>query len=242
MRIAIDTNRYVDFCRGEERAVEIFRSAGEICLPLFVIAELRAGFRAGAKGRENEKFLIQFLNSPRVEVLSPDDQTTHHYAGLFVQLRKQGTPIPTNDLWIAALAVQQQLANVQLQLEEARGRLQYLDNQVAFATISLAIHEALVPVAKSDEGGFGIVEAWKKAANGFLAVVGWTLVVIATAAPLILLLVLLWFLARSAARRKWRVSARATRYSSCLRLGTTPRPPNRLSSKHGEYRKAHAVR
>jgi Domain of unknown function (DUF4349) len=103
----------------------------------------------------------------------------------------------------AALAVQQQLANVQLQLEEARGRIQYLDDQVAFATISLAIHEALVPVATGDEGGFGIVEAWQKAANGFLAVVGWTLVVIATAAPLILLLVLLWLVARFAARRSF---------------------------------------
>jgi hypothetical protein len=101
----------------------------------------------------------------------------------------------------AALAVQQQLSQVQLDLEEARGRIQYLDDRVAFATISLAIHEAFVPVAKSDDGGFGIVEAWKKAANGFLAVVGWTFVVIATAAPLILLLLLIWFLARSAARR-----------------------------------------
>jgi hypothetical protein len=101
----------------------------------------------------------------------------------------------------AALAVQQQLSQVQLELEQARGRIQYLDDRVAFATISLAIHEALVPVAKVDEGGFGIVEAWKKAANGFLAVVGWTFVVIATAAPLLVLLVLIWFLARSAARR-----------------------------------------
>ena len=109
MRIALDTNRYVDFCRGEERAVEVIRSAEEIYLPLFVLAELRAGFRAGSKGMENEKVLTRFLQSPRVEVLSPDDQTTHHYAGLFVQLRKQGTPIPTNDLWIAALAVQHNL-------------------------------------------------------------------------------------------------------------------------------------
>jgi Domain of unknown function (DUF4349) len=101
----------------------------------------------------------------------------------------------------AALAVQQQLSQVQLELEQARGRIQYLDDRVAFATISLAIHEAFVPVAKTDDGGFGILEAWKKAAHGFLAVVGWTFVVIATAAPLLVLAVLLWFLARFAARR-----------------------------------------
>jgi Domain of unknown function (DUF4349) len=101
----------------------------------------------------------------------------------------------------AALAVQRQLSQVQLELEQAHGRLQYLDDRVAFATISLEIHEQVLPVAKKDDGGFGIVEAWRKAANGFLAVVGWTFVVFATAAPLLLLLVLVWFLARSAARR-----------------------------------------
>ena len=101
----------------------------------------------------------------------------------------------------AALAVQRQLSQVQLELEQARGRLQYLDDRVAFATISLEVHEQVLPVAKKDDGGFGIVEAWRKAANGFLAVVGWTFVVIATAAPLLVLLLLLWLLARSAARR-----------------------------------------
>lgn len=50
-----------------------------------------------------------FLNSPRVEILFADEQTTHHYARLFYQLRKQGTPIPTNDIWIAALVVQHDL-------------------------------------------------------------------------------------------------------------------------------------
>jgi hypothetical protein len=102
----------------------------------------------------------------------------------------------------AALAVQQRLGQVQLDLELARGRLQYLDDQVAFATISLAIHEQVLPVAKKDDGGFGILEAWKKAANGFLAVVGWTFVILATVAPALLILLGLWLLARSAARRK----------------------------------------
>ncbi len=58
---------------------------------------------------ENERTLVRFLNSPRVDLLIPDDQTIHHYAQLFRQLRKQGTPIPTNDIWIAALAVQNNL-------------------------------------------------------------------------------------------------------------------------------------
>lgn len=100
----------------------------------------------------------------------------------------------------AALAVQQQLSQVQLELEQARGRLQYLDDQVAFATISLAIHERLVPVAAKDDG-FGIVAAWSKAAHAFLTVVGWTFVVLATAAPILLVLALAFLLGRGAVRR-----------------------------------------
>lgn len=101
----------------------------------------------------------------------------------------------------AALAVQRQLSQVQLELEQARGRLQYLDDRVAFATISLEIHEQVLPVAEKDDGGFGIVEAWKKAGAGFLAVIGWTLVVLATAAPIVVLLALAFLLGRLALKR-----------------------------------------
>ncbi len=109
MKIAIDTNRYVDFCKGENRAVEVIRTAEKIFFPFITLGELRAGFRAGSRGTENERVLVRFLNSPRVEIIFADDQTTHHYARLFFQLRKQGTPIPTNDLWIAALVSQHDL-------------------------------------------------------------------------------------------------------------------------------------
>jgi uncharacterized protein DUF4349 len=102
----------------------------------------------------------------------------------------------------AALAVQQQLGQVQLDLEQARGRLQYLDDQVAFSTISLDLHERVLPVPNGDGGRFGIVDAWSKAADGFLAVLGWTFVVIATAAPLVLILVLGLLLARVALRKR----------------------------------------
>jgi uncharacterized protein DUF4349 len=101
----------------------------------------------------------------------------------------------------AALAVQQQLSQVQLDLEQAKGRLNYLDDQVALATISLDIHEGLVPAQKRDGGGFGIVDAWSKAADGFLAVIGWTFVVLATAAPLLILLGLAILVGRMVRRR-----------------------------------------
>jgi hypothetical protein len=102
----------------------------------------------------------------------------------------------------AALAVQQQLSQVQLDLEQARGRLQYLDDQVTFSTISLDLHERVLPVPKSGDGHFGIVDAWSKAASSFLAVLGWTFVVLATAAPLVLILVVAVFLARVAFRKR----------------------------------------
>ena len=109
MRLALDTNRYVDFCRGDSRTVEQVREAERIYLPFVTLAELRAGFLCGTKARHNERVLTRFLNSPRVRTLYADEQTTHHYARLFLQMREQATPIPTNDIWIAALAIQHDL-------------------------------------------------------------------------------------------------------------------------------------
>lgn len=102
----------------------------------------------------------------------------------------------------AALAVQSKLNEVQLDLEQTRGRLRFLDDQVTYATIFLALHERVADKGAKDDDGWGIVDAWERAARGFLAVVGWTFVALATAAPVLLLLVLVWLLARSAARRK----------------------------------------
>ena len=109
MYLALDTNRYVDFCKGEPQTVGILEQASSIHLPFVVLAELRAGFRVGRHGAENERILREFLMRDGVHTLYPDDQTTHHYAAVFAQLRRQGTPIPTNDMWIAALVLQHNL-------------------------------------------------------------------------------------------------------------------------------------
>jgi tRNA(fMet)-specific endonuclease VapC len=109
VNLAIDTNRYRDFCEGKPEVVEVFRRVSRIAIPFPVLAELRAGFACGKLARRNERILNVFLNRPRVAVLYADEQTTFHYARLFVQLREQGTPIPTNDLWIAALVQQHNL-------------------------------------------------------------------------------------------------------------------------------------
>ncbi len=106
MKLALDTNAYSDFMRGRADRVEQIRGARKIVLPLIVLAELRAGFATGNQQSSNRTNLQRFLNSERVSVVSPDDQTTHHYAQLYMILRGKGPAIPTNDLWIAALAVQ----------------------------------------------------------------------------------------------------------------------------------------
>jgi hypothetical protein len=102
----------------------------------------------------------------------------------------------------AALAVQSQLNQVQLELEQARGRLQYLEDQVSYATISLALHERLPVAAPADEGPWGIVDAWRTAAHNAVAVVGWMFVALATAAPALILLALAYLIGRRYVRRR----------------------------------------
>ncbi|MBI2894433.1 MAG: type II toxin-antitoxin system VapC family toxin [Deltaproteobacteria bacterium] len=110
MRVAIDTNRYSDFARGISWVVEVLERADRVFVPLMVLAELLAGFSVGKRGAQNEGTLRRFLARPGVDVLLPDETTAHHYASLYRQLRRHGTPIPTNDLWIASLVVQHDLA------------------------------------------------------------------------------------------------------------------------------------
>jgi tRNA(fMet)-specific endonuclease VapC len=98
MRLALDTNRYTDLCRGEPSVIETVE-----------LGELRAGFAVGTQGTRNEEALGRFLLKPGVSILYADDQSTQHYANVYRQLRRQGTPIPTNDMWIAALVLQHSL-------------------------------------------------------------------------------------------------------------------------------------
>jgi tRNA(fMet)-specific endonuclease VapC len=110
VRVAIDANRYVDLCKGVDETVAVLEEAEAVMLPFVVFGELRAGFAHGRRQAEHERTLRQLLLKDGVRVLFADDQTTHHYASVFRQLRKQGTPIPTNDMWLAALVLQHNLA------------------------------------------------------------------------------------------------------------------------------------
>jgi hypothetical protein len=99
-----------------------------------------------------------------------------------------------------ALAVQGQLSQTQLELEQTRGRIRYLDNQTSYATIALELRER--GVAEPAGGGWAVVDAWRDGARAFVRVVAGTFVVLATLAPLLLLALLGWLGYRTVRRRR----------------------------------------
>ena|SRR2546428_9665065 len=105
-RILVDTSAYSAFMTGRPQAVNAIQEADEIYLNPVVIGELLAGFARGSKTRKNERELLEFLQSPRARVADIDEGTSRRYAVILNSLWKAGTPIPTNDLWIAATAMQ----------------------------------------------------------------------------------------------------------------------------------------
>lgn len=105
-RILIDTNIYSLAMRGAEEIVEILRHARHIGISAISIGELFSGFRGGKREQQNRRELYQFLDSPRVALYSVNEETADYYSAVLHQLRLQGTPIPTNDIWIAAIAFQ----------------------------------------------------------------------------------------------------------------------------------------
>lgn len=105
-RTLIDTNIYSYAMRGDEAVIEKLRLVDQIGFSSISVGELYSGFRAGNREEKNRKELAQFLDSPRVIVYSVDVETADFYASILSELKKAGTPIPTNDIWIAAIALQ----------------------------------------------------------------------------------------------------------------------------------------
>lgn len=108
--ILIDTSAYTAFMLGEGAAVEVVAHAERICLNSIVLGELLGGFAAGAHEARNRAELARFIDSPRVEVVPVTALTADSYALVFSSLRRKGQPIPTNDLWIAASALEHSAA------------------------------------------------------------------------------------------------------------------------------------
>ena len=104
--ILIDTNAYAAFKRGDAEAVEILQHADQIGVSTVVLGELLSGFAAGRREAENRRELGAFLESARVRLLPVQAETAEFYSRVYLALRRKGKPIPTNDLWIAAPALQ----------------------------------------------------------------------------------------------------------------------------------------
>ncbi len=109
VRVALDTNRLTDLFQGDAELAARLGECDEVWIPLIVLAEIKAGFYGGSEQHRNEILLQSFLAKPTVGILTPAPGTAEHYARLFVQLKRAGTPIPDNDLWIAALALEHDL-------------------------------------------------------------------------------------------------------------------------------------
>jgi tRNA(fMet)-specific endonuclease VapC len=109
VRVALDTNRLTDLFKGDEALSSWLESCDEVWIPLIVLAEIKAGFYGGARQQSNQILLRKLLSKATVGVLLPGRETAEQYARLFVQLKRAGTPVPDNDLWIAALALEHDL-------------------------------------------------------------------------------------------------------------------------------------
>jgi len=105
-RILIDTNIYSLAFKGDEEVSETLREVSGIGLTAISVGELLSGFRGGRNEKRNRKQLTEFLDTPRVTLYPIDESTAEYYSAILDQLRKDGTPIPTNDIWIASVARQ----------------------------------------------------------------------------------------------------------------------------------------
>lgn len=103
-RYCLDTSAYSNFKRGDVRVVNLLDSAEWLGIPSIVLGELWTGFILGNRLEENEAELREFLGNPFVERLAIDHEVARIYSEIVVDLRRAATPIPTNDIWIAAAA------------------------------------------------------------------------------------------------------------------------------------------
>jgi tRNA(fMet)-specific endonuclease VapC len=103
----LDTNGLSALAEGESHLEPILRKATQIAVPVIVLGEYRYGIQQSRERQRYEHWLVQYL--PKFRVLNVDEQTTTSYAAVRGELKRAGTPIPSNDVWIAALCRQHSL-------------------------------------------------------------------------------------------------------------------------------------
>lgn len=106
MKALLDTNAYSRMRLGHEALEECLQSYSEIVMSPVVLGELIYGFERGSRCRHNLKELEEFLLSPYVSTLTLTRDTSRRYGQVAARLRAKGRPIPTNDIWVAAQALE----------------------------------------------------------------------------------------------------------------------------------------
>jgi len=104
--LLIDTNIYAYAFNGDAKVIKVLQRAQKISICAISIGELLSGFKAGSRENKNREELEEFLDSPRVQLHIVDENTAEFYAEIQNKLRSKGKPIPTNDIWIASIALQ----------------------------------------------------------------------------------------------------------------------------------------
>lgn len=106
MRLLLDTNAYTALFRGHEGVADLVRRADQVLISTVVAGELLFGFRNGSRYEANRRELEEFLSTPYVTLLPVTLVTSDRYGRIAAALRRKGQPIPSNDIWIAAHAME----------------------------------------------------------------------------------------------------------------------------------------
>ncbi len=104
--LALDTSAYSHLRRGHPTLIEWLAGAEVVEVSTIVLGELEAGFRVGSRYRDNSRVLSDFLEEPFVRIREVTPRVSLLYGQVFADLRRAGTPIPVNDIWIAASALE----------------------------------------------------------------------------------------------------------------------------------------
>jgi tRNA(fMet)-specific endonuclease VapC len=104
--VLLDTNAYIGYLRGDKRVLSCLGQAEIVYMSVFVMGELYAGFRAGKREKENKQILERFLMKSTVSVLEASKDTAEIFGMVKDSLKRTGHPIPVNDVWIGAHALE----------------------------------------------------------------------------------------------------------------------------------------
>ena len=102
--LLIDTNIYTHALKGDPQVVSVLQRTAMIAITSISLGELLSGFKGGNQEHKNRAELEEFLDAPRVRLYGVSENTAEFYADILNRLKEAGRPIPTNDIWIAAVA------------------------------------------------------------------------------------------------------------------------------------------